>query len=134
VAVQREHDAQMARVVAMNATTDRDGDSRVVRASRVIAASASRVFELIADPAEQPRWDGNDNLSEAAAGQRVRAVGDVFVMTLTGGEIRENHVVEFDEGRRTQLTDENRFSTARATTSEMLHGSLDRLASLAEGA
>lgn len=59
-----------------------------------------RVFELIADPAQQPRWDGMDNLEEAAAGQRVHAVGDVFAMTLTGGSVRHNRVVEFEEGRR----------------------------------
>ena len=35
--------------------------SRVVRASREIAAGDGRIFELIADPAQQPRWDGNDN-------------------------------------------------------------------------
>jgi uncharacterized protein YndB with AHSA1/START domain len=73
---------------------------RVVSASREIAADAARVFELIADPAQQPRWDGNDNLTEAAGGQRVRAVGDVFTMMLTRGTVRENHVVEFEEGRR----------------------------------
>jgi uncharacterized protein YndB with AHSA1/START domain len=73
---------------------------RVVSASREIAASASRIFELIADPAQQPLWDGNDNLAEAQPGQRVRSLGDVFTMTLTGGSIRENHIVEFEEGRR----------------------------------
>jgi uncharacterized protein YndB with AHSA1/START domain len=73
---------------------------RVVSASREIAAGAGRIFELIADPAQQPRWDGNDNLRMAPAGQRVRDAGDVFTMTLTGGSVRENHVVEFDEGRR----------------------------------
>jgi uncharacterized protein YndB with AHSA1/START domain len=73
---------------------------RVVSASREIAAPAELIFELIADPAQQPRWDGNDNLAEAAAGQRVRSVGDVFIMTLTAGMVRENHVVEFEEGRR----------------------------------
>src|SRR5437660_7787599 len=73
---------------------------RVVSASREIAAGAGRIFELIADPAAQPRWDGNDNLAGAAAGQRVRRAGDVFLMTLTRGSIRENHVVEFEEDRR----------------------------------
>jgi len=73
---------------------------RVASASREIAASAPRVFELIADPVQQPRWDGNDNLAEAEPGQRVRGQGDVFTMTLTGGNIRENHIVEFEEGRR----------------------------------
>jgi uncharacterized protein YndB with AHSA1/START domain len=76
-------------------------ETRVVRASREISAESVRIFELIADPTQQPRWDGNDNLAEAPPGQRVRAVGDVFTMTLTkDGVVRENHVVEFDEGHR----------------------------------
>src|SRR5690348_16757750 len=73
---------------------------RVVSASREIAAGPGPIFELIADPAQQPRWDGNDNLASAPEGQRVRQRGDVFTMTLTRGSIRENRVVEFDEGRR----------------------------------
>jgi len=72
---------------------------RVVSASREIAAPASTIFELIADPAEQPRWDGNDNLKKADAGQRVHAVGDVFTMHLLRGGFRENAIVEFDESR-----------------------------------
>ena len=72
----------------------------MISAGREIAAPAERIFELIADPAEQPRWDGNDNLDSAAAGQRVRGVGEVFTMKLTKGSIRENHIVEFEEGRR----------------------------------
>ncbi|HTH89557.1 SRPBCC family protein [Mycobacterium sp.] len=71
----------------------------VVSASCEIAAPADKIFELIADPSLQPRWDGNDNLAEAPTDQRVRAVGDVFTMTITMGSIRENHVVEFEEGR-----------------------------------
>ena len=143
---------------------------RVVSASLEIAAGPVPIFELIAEPSQQPRWDGNDNLAGAPAGQRVRRTGDVFTMTLTHGGIRENHVVEFDEGRRiawrpaepgqpppghlwrwelepagasrtrvtctydwTQLTDEKRFPRARATTTEKLQASLDRLAALAEG-
>lgn len=73
---------------------------RIASASRDISAGAARIFELIADPAQQPRWDGNDNLAEAPSGQRVRAVSEVFTMTLTRGSVRENHVVEFEEGRR----------------------------------
>jgi len=73
---------------------------RVVSASREIAASPERIFELIADPSQQPRWDGNDNLSEAQPGQRVRQVGDVFTTTLTTGSVRQNHIVEFEEARR----------------------------------
>lgn len=75
-------------------------DVRVVSASREVQASAAAIFELIADPARQREWDGNENLAEAVAGQRAHAVGDVFVMTLTTGADRENHVVEFEEARR----------------------------------
>lgn len=145
--------------------------TQVVSAEREIAAGPEVIFELVADPARQPEWDGNANLAEAAAGQRVRAVGDVFTTRLTQGSMRENHVVEFAEGRLlawrpsepgrpqpghqwrwelepigpgrtrvrhtydwTQLTDEGRFAVARATTSDMLAASLDRLAALAERA
>ena len=73
---------------------------RVVSANREIGADAGTIFELIADPAQQPRWDGNDNLAEAAAGQRVRGAGAIFAMTLSGsGSVRDNRVVEFTEGR-----------------------------------
>jgi uncharacterized protein YndB with AHSA1/START domain len=150
-------------------TTDPEDAPRVVTARREIAAGAGCIFELIADPAQQPRWDGNENLAYSAGDQRVRAVGDVFVTTLTGGADRENHVVEFVERRRiawrpaepgrrppghlwawelepldesrtlvthtydwTELTDENRFARARATTSDKLLKSLNRLADLAE--
>jgi len=84
-------------------TTEQEAP-RVVSATREIAAQPERIFELIADPAQQPRWDGNDNLAEAAAGQRVRSAGDVFTMTLTMGSVRENHVVEFEEARRIAWT------------------------------
>jgi uncharacterized protein YndB with AHSA1/START domain len=143
--------------------------SRVVSASRDVAAPASVIFELIADPAQQPRWDGNDNLAAAQAGQCVRGVGAVFTMTLTTGAVRENHVVEFDEGRLiawrpsepggtppghlwrweldpvddahtrvthtydwSRLTDEKRMERARATTTDRLQASVDRLGALAE--
>ncbi|MCS6711655.1 SRPBCC family protein [Brachybacterium sp. EF45031] len=75
-------------------------EQRIVTASREISAAPEAIFELIADPARQPEWDGNDNLGEAPTGQRVSAVGDVFRMVLTKGSVRENHVVEFEEGRR----------------------------------
>ena len=150
----------------MMATMDED---QVVSARREIDAGAEVIFEFIADPARQPEWDGNDNLAEAEPGQRVRAVGDVFTMRLTNGGLRDNHVVEFEEGRVlawqpsdqgsppaghrwrweleplgpgrtavthtydwTQLTDEGRFARARATTSDRLAASLERLAARVE--
>ena len=75
-------------------------EPRVVSATLVIDAPAEAIWELIAEPAHQPSWDGNENLARAAPGQRPRAVGDVFRTTLTGGEVRENHVVEYEEARR----------------------------------
>lgn len=75
-------------------------ESKVASATAVVEAPADVVFEQIADPANQPAWDGNDNLARAAPGQRVRAVGDVFSMVLIKDDmVRENHVVEFEEGR-----------------------------------
>jgi uncharacterized protein YndB with AHSA1/START domain len=79
-------------------------DVRIVSASREVAAGPGQIFGLIADPAQQPRWDGNDNLAEAAEGQRIHGTGEVFVMTTTSGTVRENHVVEFEEGRRVAWT------------------------------
>lgn len=73
--------------------------TQIVSAGRDIAAAADVIFELIADPAQHPRWDGNDNNVEAAPGQRVHAVGDEFRMTIYTGAVRVNHIVEFTEGR-----------------------------------
>lgn len=84
----------------MTAQPPSDHGPRVVHVERAVRAEPAAIFELIADPAHQPRWDGMDNLSEAAEGQRVRSVGDVFAMTLTSGSVRHNRVVEFEEGRR----------------------------------
>lgn len=78
--------------------TEQTDVPRIVSAERVIEADPEKIFELIADPARQPEWDGNDNLDQAEAGQRVHRVGAVFTMTNTSGKVRENHVVEFVEG------------------------------------
>ena len=75
-------------------------ENRVVSATRDIAAPAETVFELIADPRRQPEWDGNDNLVEVIAGDRVRAAGEVFAMRTTKGNHRDNLVTDFEEGRR----------------------------------
>jgi uncharacterized protein YndB with AHSA1/START domain len=79
--------------------TTQEAQERVLTASREIKAAPGTIFELIADPALQPSWDANDNLGEAAPGQRVHGVGEVFVMTLGSGSVRDNRVVEFTEGR-----------------------------------
>lgn len=74
-------------------------DQRIVSATRTINAPAAEIFELIADPARQPEWDGNDNLAEAPTGQRITGSGQDFTMQLTNGQSRTNYVVEFEEGR-----------------------------------
>ena len=79
--------------------TTQEAQARILNASTEITADAGTIFELIADPAQQPRWDANDNLAQAAPGQRVHGVGAVFAMTLTTGSVRDNRVVEFTEGR-----------------------------------
>ncbi|WP_010146808.1 SRPBCC family protein [Serinicoccus profundi] len=73
---------------------------QVVSATREIEAPPEVVFELIADPARQPEWDGNDNLAAIVGGGRISAVGDVFTMRLTNDKVRDNHVVDVEEGRR----------------------------------
>lgn len=81
--------------------TNDEQEQRVVSASRVIDARPETIFELIADPSRQPEWDGNDNLAQAEGGQRVRGVGEMFAVRITTRDlIRENYVVEFEEGRR----------------------------------
>ena len=72
---------------------------KVVTAEIEIAAPAEAVFDLIADPQRQPEWDGNDNLGSAVDGQRVRGTGGSFITTLTKRVNRENHIVDFAEGR-----------------------------------
>ncbi len=84
----------------MTDSSEAPGTSRIVSANREIAVGAAEIFELIADPAQQPRWDGNANLAQAAEGQRVHSIGEAFLMENTSGGVRENHVVEFEEGRR----------------------------------
>ncbi len=78
---------------------DQTPDQRIVTASRIITAPAADIFELIADPARQPEWDGNDNLDTALDSPRVRAVGDTFAMRTNKGKTKDNHVVVFEEGR-----------------------------------
>jgi len=58
--------ARGRRHVLDGTVTDGQPD-RTVTAGREIAADAAAVFELIADPARQPAWDGNDNLAHAPA-------------------------------------------------------------------
>jgi len=75
-------------------------EQRIVSAEREVSAPAETIFKLIADPARQPEWDGNNNLASAEQGQRITGVDQSFTMELTNGQGRVNYVIEFEEGRR----------------------------------
>ncbi|MGC5617196.1 SRPBCC family protein [Georgenia sp. Z1491] len=74
-------------------------ESRVVTASAEVVAPASEIFELIAVPANQPRWDGNENLVASHRSEPLTEVGDVFEMLNTSGRTRANTVSEFEQDR-----------------------------------
>lgn len=77
----------------------------IVSVSRRIEAPVDQVFELLSDPARHTELDGSGMLRGVASGGRVSTVGDRFVMKMYfdrfGGDyLMDNHVVEFDPGRR----------------------------------
>ena len=103
-------------------TTEQE-EPRVVSASREIAAGPERIFELIADPAQQPGWDGNE-VGKPPPGHLWRWELE------PSGRARTQVTCTYDW---TELTDPGRLPRARATTSERLRASLDLLAARAEG-
>lgn len=70
--------------------------------SRVIAAPADAIFDLLADPAAHARFDGSGSVRAARPGGPARlSLGATFGMQMRIGipyRIK-NTVVEFDEGR-----------------------------------
>jgi len=74
-------------------------EQRIISAEQEITLPAAAIFKLLADPARHPQIDANDNVAHADQGQRISVVGQTFTVELTNGQKRENHVVEFDEGR-----------------------------------
>ena len=72
---------------------------KITSAERIVRADPAAVFELIADPAQHPRWDGNDNLAEAVEVSRITEAGQKFVIRTTTDTLRENTVAEFEERR-----------------------------------
>ena len=69
---------------------------------RVVKASPSAVFALLADPSRHREIDGSGTLVGAVEGSRRLALGDVFGMDMkAGGRYRMlNTVVELEDGRR----------------------------------
>lgn len=74
-------------------------EQRIISAQQEITLPAGAIFKLLADPARHPQIDANDNVAHADQGQRVSGIDQTFTVELSNGQNRENHVVEFDEGR-----------------------------------
>ncbi|HVV77236.1 MAG TPA: SRPBCC family protein [Mycobacteriales bacterium] len=77
----------------------------VVTVSRRIEAPAERIFAVVADPSRHVDIDGSDMVRGAISHARIAAVGDRFEMAmfsnfLGGDYVMDNHVVEFEPGRR----------------------------------
>lgn len=73
------------------------------QAVRVIAAPASTIFDLLADPAAHNRFDGSGTVQAARSGAPARlSLGAGFGMDMKMGVPYKitNTVVEFEEGRR----------------------------------
>ena len=79
-------------------------DCPPVRVSRRIAAPASTIFGVLADPVRHLDLDGSGMLRGAATTAAVTGVGDVFVMKMyfahLGDYEMNNHVVEYEPDRR----------------------------------
>jgi uncharacterized protein YndB with AHSA1/START domain len=75
-----------------------------VSVSRRIAAPASDIFALLADPGRHPTLDGSGMLRPGAANEVISGVGDVFVMKMffaaMGDYEMHNRVVAFEPDRR----------------------------------
>src|SRR5215475_10425807 len=88
-----------------------EGQCEPVRVSRRIGAAAAEIFQILADPVRHRDIDGSGTLREAAPGSVVSGVGDVFVMRMHDPRIGDfemnNHVVEYESGRRIGWEPEN---------------------------
>ena len=78
--------------------------SKEVSASRVIAAPAERIFDVLADPAQHRDIDGSGSVQAVRTGAAPArlSLGSRFGMRMRIGVpyLITNKVVEFEEGRR----------------------------------
>src|SRR5215472_14459033 len=88
-----------------------EGGCAPVRVSRRIGAAAAEIFRILADPGRHRDIDGSGTLREAAPGSVISGVGDVSVMRMNDPRIGDfemnNHVVEYERGRRIGWEPEN---------------------------
>ncbi|WP_440071489.1 hypothetical protein [Streptosporangium sp. OZ121] len=75
-----------------------------VSVSRRIPAPASRIFDILTDPAKHIELDGSGMLRGAVSPQVVSGVGDVFTVKMHYRELGDyemiNHIVEYETNRR----------------------------------
>ncbi len=80
-----------------------NGECKPVSVSRRIGASATDIFNLLADPDRHPEFDGSGMLRPGSNNEVVVRVGDVFItkmyFTAMGDYEMHNHVVEFEPDR-----------------------------------
>ena len=73
---------------------------RKVSVSRVIAAPAQQIFDVLADPTKHPIIDGSGTLVGAKGNPPRLFLGAKFGMRMSFHATMRNKVVEFDEGKR----------------------------------
>lgn len=71
--------------------------------TREVAASASTIFAVLADPARHPALDDSSMVLDAVHSKRITHEGQVFRMRMTMGGVNryetDNHVFVFEPGR-----------------------------------
>jgi uncharacterized protein YndB with AHSA1/START domain len=73
---------------------------RQVSTSRVIAAPAQKIFEVLADPAQHSIIDGSGSLVEAKGNPPRLFLGAKFGMKMSFHATMRNKVVEFEDGKQ----------------------------------
>ena len=81
-----------------------DDSYQPVVVTRQINAPASKIFQVLADPARHVEIDGSGMLRGAASSMPISGIGDVFVMKMYYSQLGDyemnNHVVEYELDRR----------------------------------
>jgi len=74
--------------------------TRIVSATRLIAAPAAEIFGVLADPAQHPTIDGSGSVTASKDNPERLSLGARFSMDMTLGRsyVTKNVVSEFDEG------------------------------------
>jgi uncharacterized protein YndB with AHSA1/START domain len=75
-----------------------------IHIERTVNVPAAELFAVLVEPGRHREIDGSATVQGRATGAAISAVGQVFTMSMhasdLGEYISENHVVEFEPGRR----------------------------------